>query len=343
MTTVPHRQVLMACVAGLAALTLVAACSSGDSGPSDAQDSSGGPDGADTTAEEPAAAPVRLVTLNLLHGFFCPPETDACQAPDRVRIFTELVEAADCPDLIGLQEIGARLEELLPPAVATLCDGAYTIAWKGGEPAIDREMVLTRLPIVDQGYLDIANFPWEAYWVRAESPQGPVDFLTTHFASSSNNPPCAPDLCPPICPPGTITNECHAIEVVDFFDRQPPGAVLSIASGDLNADPDSPTVATLLDAGFVDAWLDAGNGECDRDTHAGCTGGGGEPEPFVGMNTPEGPGYDERIDYVMVRPAAECELAIEAGGFAAEPRAEALNGMWWPADHAGVLAELQCR
>ena len=181
----PHHRVVTACVAGLAALTLVAACSSGDSGPADADDSSGGPDGAATVAEEPAAAPVRVVTLNLLHGFFCPPETDACRAPDRVRIFTELVEAADCPDLIGLQEIGARLEELLASAVATLCDGTYTIAWKGGEPAIDREMVLTRLPIVDQGYLDIANFPWEADWVRAESSQGPVDFLTTPFASSS--------------------------------------------------------------------------------------------------------------------------------------------------------------
>jgi endonuclease/exonuclease/phosphatase family metal-dependent hydrolase len=342
MTTTAHRRILTACIGGLAALTLAAACSSGDSGGSDAGESSDGFNGTETTTEQAAAAPVRVVTLNLLHGFFCPPETDACQAPDRVRIFTELVEAADCPDLIGLQEIGARLEELLPPAVAALCDGAYTIAWRGGEPAIDREMVLTRLPVVDQGYLDIANFPWEAYWVRAESTQGSVDFLTAHFASSANNPPCAPDLCPPVCPPGTFTNECHAIEVAGFFDRQPPGAVLSIASGDLNAVPDSPTVATLLDAGFVDAWLEAGNAECDPATHAGCTGGGRKPEPFVGMNTFEGPGYDERIDYVMVRPAADCELAIEADAFAAEPRAEALNGMWWPADHAGVLAELQC-
>jgi hypothetical protein len=341
MTTVPHHRVLVACVAGLAALALVAACSSGDSGPADGGGSSSGSDGA-ATAEEPAAAPVRVVTLNLLHGFFCPPETDSCQAPDRVAIFTELVEAADCPDLIGLQEIGARLEELLATAVGTLCDGSYTIAWKGGEPAIDREMVLSRLPVVDQGHLDIANFPWEAYWVRADGPQGPVDFLTTHFASSSNNPPCAPDLCPAICPPGTITNECHAIEVVDFFERQPPGAVLSIASGDMNAGPHSPTVATLLDAGFVDAWLEAGNDECDPATHAGCTSGGRQPEPFVGMNTPEGPGFDERIDYVMVRPAADCAPAIEAEAFAAERRGEALDGMWWPADHAGVLAELRC-
>jgi endonuclease/exonuclease/phosphatase family metal-dependent hydrolase len=341
--TVPNRRFRVWCVVVSGALMVAAACSSDGSDSSDAGDAPDASGGAGTVAEEPAAAPVRVVTLNLLHGFFCPAETDSCQAPDRVRIFTELVEAADCPDLIGLQEIGARLEALLPPAVATLCDGEYTIAWHGGEPAIDREMVLTRLPVLDQGYLDIANFPWEAYWVRVDSTQGPVDFLTTHFASSSNNPPCAPDLCPPICATGTITNQCHALEVVDFFEGRPPGAVLSIASGDLNATPGSPTVTTLLDAGFVDAWLEAGNAECDPATHSGCTGGGHQPEPFVGMNTAEGPGYDERIDYVMVRPATDCELAVDADGFASEPRAEPLNGMWWPADHAGVLAELSCR
>jgi hypothetical protein len=127
-----------------------------------------------------------------VHGLFCPAETDWCQAPDRVQIFTELVEDAGCPDLIGLQEIGDRLEELLPAAVESLCDGRYEIAWQGVESP-DREMVLSRLPIVEEGYLDIANFPWEAYWVRVDhGDQGVVDFLTAHFASSSNNPPCAP-------------------------------------------------------------------------------------------------------------------------------------------------------
>ena len=75
--------------------------------------------------------------------------------------------------------------------VETLCDGEYTIAWQAVDSP-DREMVLSRLPILEQGYLDIANFPWEAYWVRVDAPLGPVDFLTTHFASSSNNPDCLP-------------------------------------------------------------------------------------------------------------------------------------------------------
>jgi len=312
---------------GAAALVLAAACASGGDG-----------DG-----EEPAqAAPVRVVTLNLLHGLVCPSETDSCQAPDRVQIFAELVEAADCPDLVGLQEIGDRLEELLAPALGRVCDGEYTIAWQGADSP-DREMVLTRLPILDEGYLDIANFPWEAYWVRVDSPQGPVDFLTAHFASSVNDPPCAPDLCPPICADEISTNQCHAVEVVDFFDRRPGGARLSIASGDLNATPGSPTLDTLTRAGFVDAWLASGEAECDPATGHGCTGGGSQPEPFVGMNSPKGPGFDERIDYVLVRPDPDCRVGAEAEGFAATPRAEPLNGLWWPSDHAGVMAKLHCK
>jgi endonuclease/exonuclease/phosphatase family metal-dependent hydrolase len=317
-------------------LILAAACSSDDG--SDRSDGSA----ADPARSAEATEPVRVLTFNLLHGLFCPPDTDWCQAPDRVQIFTELVEDAGCPDLVGLQEIGERLEQVLPAALGTVCDGTYEVAWQP-VASPDREMVLSRLPIVDRGYLDIANFPWEAYWVRVNHPdQGDVDFLTAHFASSANNPPCAPDRCPPACPVGMITNECHAHEVVDFLAERPDGAALTIASGDFNASPTSATVATLLEAGFVDTWLEAGNPECDPTSHAGCTGGGAQPEPFVGMDTPEGPGYDERIDYVMVQPGPDCDLAVAAEPFAGEPRAEPLNGLWWPADHAGVLAELRC-
>ncbi len=290
----------------------------------------------------PAVSSVRVLTLNLLHGLFCPEETDSCQAPDRVAIFSDLVEAADCPDLIGLQEIGARLEELMPPTVDDLCGGRYSIAWEALDSP-DRAMVLTRLPVVDRGSLDLANFPWEAYWVRVEAAPGPVDFLTAHFASSANDPPCLPDRCPPVCPEGISTNECHAREVVDLFDHRPPGAALAIVGGDLNADPRSPTLATLRDGGFRDAWLAGGQPECDPESHVGCTAGGDEPEPFVGMDTAAGPQLDSRIDYVLVRPAQDCAPDISAEGFADRPASPPRNGMHWPSDHAGVLATVGCR
>lgn len=318
---------------------VVGSCSSGSSEPEVTTPSPGST--SSTAISAPAEAEIRVVTLNLLHGLFCPEETDSCQAPDRVAIFGDLVEDADCPDLIGLQEIGTRVEEVLIPAVANLCDGAYEVAWEAVDSP-DRSMILTRLPIIDQGYLDLAAFPWEAYWVRVEADLGPVDLLTAHFASSANDPPCQADACPSLCEEGASTNECHAVEVVDLLDRRAAGAVVSIVSGDLNAAPGSPTVATLLDAGFVDAWLAAGQPECGPAGPVGCTGGGEEPEPFVGMDTEEGPGFDRRIDQVLVRSVAGCNTTIEAKGFATEPRAQPLDGMWWPSDHAGVEATIGC-
>jgi endonuclease/exonuclease/phosphatase family metal-dependent hydrolase len=284
--------------------------------------------------------PVSIVTLNLLHGLFCPEDTDSCQAPDRVQIFGEQLERAGCPDLVGIQEVGPRLEQLLTTSVPTWCDGAYDIAWAGSTMP-DRVMVLSRLPVVDQGELDIANVPWEAYWVRAKSPQGPVDFLTAHFASSSNNPPCTETLCPPVCPVGIETNECHGIQVADFLTHR-TGAALTVVGGDLNATPDEPAVAHLRDAGFVDGWLAAGKPECDAAHRVGCTAGGTAPEPWVGMNTQAGAAFDERIDYVWVKPGRGCTVRVAAKGIATTPRATPLHGMWWPSDHGGVLATLRC-
>jgi endonuclease/exonuclease/phosphatase family metal-dependent hydrolase len=284
--------------------------------------------------------PVSIVTLNLLHGLFCPPETDNCQAPDRVELFGQWLERKGCPDVVGLQEIGARLEELLTAGVPTWCGAGYEIAWADSAMP-DRSMVLTRLPIVEQGALDIANVPWEAYWVRVRSSQGPLDFLTAHFASNSNNPACTETLCPPVCPVGIETNECHGIEVVDFFSNR-NGAALTVVGGDLNATPDEATVGHLRDAGFVDAWLEAGRPECDATHRAGCTSGGTAPDPWVGMNTRAGAGFDERIDYVWVKPGKGCTLRAKAKGFATTPVKTPVNGMWWPSDHGGVHATLRC-
>ena len=156
--------------------------------------------------------------------------------------------------------------------------------------------------------LDIANVPWEAYWVRAKSPQGPVDFLTAHFASSSNNPPCTETLARRCARPGSRPTSATASRWPTSSPHR-TGAALTVVGGDLNATPDEPTVAHLRDAGFVDAWLAAGKPECDAAHPAGCTAGGTAPDPWVGMDTQAGAGFDERIDYVWVKPGAAARCA----------------------------------
>jgi endonuclease/exonuclease/phosphatase family metal-dependent hydrolase len=297
--------------------------------------------GASAQEAESRGKPVTVADLNLLHGLFCDADaTDWCNAPARVEILGKWLERSNCPDLVGLQEIAARQEELLNELVTDVCDGEYEIGFEGvGSP--DQQMVLTKLPVLEQGYLDIANFPWEAYWVRVDAPMGPVDFLTAHFASGANNPPCTADNCPPVCATGIETNLCHAHEVVDFFASR-DDAVLTIVGGDLNARPDEPTLETLYDADFVDAWVEADRRECDPATGRGCTGCSDLESTFIGMETREGLDCGSRIDFVLVRPGAECALATKAKGFAHKPLKRPVDGMYWPSDHRGVQASLRC-
>jgi hypothetical protein len=117
---------------------------------------------------------VRVLTLNVLHGLFCPQETDFCHAPDRAVMVARAIEAADCPELVGFQEIGPRQPAVVPRAMEQVCDGQYELAWEGINSP-DRTMVFTTLPIRDRGFLDLASFPWEAYRVRVDTPMGSVD------------------------------------------------------------------------------------------------------------------------------------------------------------------------
>jgi endonuclease/exonuclease/phosphatase family metal-dependent hydrolase len=317
---------------------LVAACSGGGGGDRDRDARRI----TTTTSRGDLRAAVTVATLNVLHGLFCEPATDWCRAPARLALVWRYLEAAGCPDLVGLQEIGPRQEELVVSELPALCDGAYRLEW-GARPGPDRGMVLTRLPVEDAGLLDLANFPWEANWVRGRLAGGrAVDFLTAHFASSANNPPCDATRCPAVCAAGISTNECHAREVVEFFAQRPPAA-LSIVAGDLNATPDERTIEVLVDAGFVDAWSAAGNVECSARAPAGCTGGGDEPDtPLLGMDTVGGIPHDVRIDWVLARAGADCALRTTAQPLAATAADPPVDGMYWPSDHAGLVARIDC-
>jgi hypothetical protein len=304
----------------------------------------GGNDSSDETTDQaadgaPSDAAVRAVTLNQLHGIFCV-DNDNCHAPDRVQLLYDQLEAADCPELVGLQEIGPRQGELIPASLDELCNGEYELAWEA-EDSPDRPMILSRLPIVDQGWVDLAAFPWSAYWVQVDSDIGTVDFLTTHFASSSNNPPCAADFCPPFCEIGLETNQCNSLEVIDFLDRTADPDGVTIVGGDLNAIPDEPTVQNFLDAGYFDAWIEAGNAECDPETGEGCTGGADDETALAGMDV-KSRKMNERIDYLMVRAGGDCDATAEVEGFANEPLDEPINGLFWVSDHTGLLGTVSC-
>ena len=216
---------------------------------------------------------------------------------------------------------------------------------RGDGPVIDEEMVLTSLDVLDHGYVDLAGFPWSGLWVKVASPVGVVDFIVVHQASSANNPPCTPESCPPICPAGEETGTCHTRQLIAFMDAHATPGGVQIISGDLNKPPSDPRITPYYDAGFVDSWTEARNGECDPVTGEGCTccinsdvedyDGGGLGDPTLTRRS--------RVDFVLVRNTTDCRLRFgrDTGIFAGPPTAEPVNGVYWPSDHAGVLAEVR--
>ncbi len=146
-------------------------------------------DGSDNAAN--AEAPSRLVTVvseNLLHGTACAPESNRCDLPGRMTTFATELADAHCPPVVGAQETNTATVADLEPKLTTEC-GNYHVLWDG-DPSLDRELVLTTLPVVGFRRFDLAGPLRTAMWARLRSGVGVLDFWTTHLASSSDDRPC---------------------------------------------------------------------------------------------------------------------------------------------------------
>jgi hypothetical protein len=100
-------------------------------------------------------------------------------------------------------------------------------------------------------------------------------------------------------------------------------------AGDFNDVPDSETIASLRRAGFIDLHEVFGSGPGytnDRDD--------------IDLNG-ESATHNQRIDYLMMRPAkGHTPEVTEMGLFANQPHREG-DGTWlWCSDHIGVSATL---
>jgi hypothetical protein len=324
---------------------LAAACTDdGDQGSTDPPTT--GPPQATETEPGPI---VSMVAVNVLHGLFCPEETDACDAPARLELLWAALEDAGCPDLVGLSEIGPRQSELVPERLGDLCGGRYELVWdpEGQGQELDREMILTMLPVVDDGYVDLAAFPWGAHWALVESTVGPLVFSTTHLASSANNPPCTDEICPPMCDEGLEAATCQAMQLVDALDQIGGPDAVRVISGDLNGTITSPRLRPILDAGYLDVWELAELPECNPVTGEGCTCCiGSDAEPWDGGGLRDATlRRSSRIDFVLVRGTSECKPVVQAGVtaiFAGDPSPEPVDGVLWPSDHAGVVTAVGC-
>jgi hypothetical protein len=344
---------------------LAASCSDDDEGDGNPEESATNATAESTTAESTTtiAEPVdetnvEVATINVLHGLVgasgCLEETDACNAPARVDILWDYLDSdVGCPEIIALQEISSRWQELVPEKLPELCDGDYVLLTENLDLP-DQEMILTTLPVIDERRVELAGAPiWSAHWAQLDANGQVVDVFATHFASSSLNLPCDPatptTTCSPACPADALMGDCHPFETLEFLDANAAEGALQLVIGDLNKQIDDPRIMTLTQAGFVDTYLEAGLVECDETSGDGCTSGIGGDTDYDGLDIAEQtPG--SRIDFILARPAVGCEVVVEAddidgdgtttGHWANEPLPEPVEGLYWAADHIGIKADI---
>jgi len=302
-----------------------------------------------------------LADLNLLHGIFCPPESDHCRLPDRVDLFLQFVVERGCPDVITLQEVWPPAVELLEPRLADLCAAPYALVQGANRPGVDDETVLTRYPVLEVEQLVLYRGFRRALFIRIDHPIGPLDVFTTHLASGSDGAqqPCAED-CPAECVAAGAANvrECQAVQLAQFVERRHDVAWPALVSGDFNEPPGSFAYEQFVGRGWPDTYLAAGNPECDPATGVGCTSGRADED----LSELESPALNEtrRIDFIFLVPptaGSTCRPRLVPAGegdrsgtrlFADVPNpfVESCGplpaAICWPSDHVGTQVGFEC-
>jgi endonuclease/exonuclease/phosphatase family metal-dependent hydrolase len=287
-----------------------------------------------------------VVSLNILHGFQCPPETDHCQAPDRVALLGRLLTEVQCPEVVALQEVSTWMFDLLEAIRPGLCGGRYRIVTDGLQ-ALDTEVVLTTLAVRGHQRVRLAGAQRTSFWVGVTAPMGPVDIVVTHVGAGADGQgrggiPCGAVECPTICPPTGPVVSCQVREVIAHLGRHGSSTGIGVVVGDFNVVPDSQPYNLLTAQRLVDTYLAAGNPECDPASGLGCT-GGRDDKTVAALQDPLS-NENERIDYAFLRPG-RCRARYREGTglFADQPTADGPGGLAWPSDHVGTRLVLTCR
>ena len=295
---------------------------------------------------------VRIVNLNLLHGVFCEAESNGCQASDRVALLAQQLEASDCPEIVGLQEINQTLADLITKANKKLCDGKYEIVFKTPPKGIDTERVLTTLPVKSTKVIKLSGNFRTASRAVLKSPAGPIALVVTHQEGDPDVPfvgECR--TCKPPCSADTSPFECQTVAAAGLSDSIAGKKVIHVLMGDFNVEPTSGRYQSLIADGWIDSYAAAGNSECVPATGVGCT-SGRDDRTIVALKDPNAK-ESYRIDFIFVKPPGGCEIGFDTsddadgdglgtGLFFATPAVDGPGGLVWTSDHTGVTADFSC-
>ena len=251
--------------------------------------------------------PLRLLSLNMLHGF-----PRFAHLEQRLDLIAAEVRRQDA-DIVLLQEV-----PWTPPlgsAARLLADRiGYNFLYlraNGNRWAIlfeEGEAILSRYPLRDADWVELEpQAGWFEHRVAlratAATPWGDLPLVVTHLTNG------APEV-----------NRQQAAALVAFVGDGP-----AIVAGDFNAEEGSPQMQALA-ARWVDAYRaahpdDPGWTCCVDDLTAG----------------PEEP-LEKRIDYVFVVPGSGAKV-VSARRVLDQP-ARLAGGWLWASDHVGLLVEI---
>ena len=259
------------------------------------------------TAMARREGPLRILSLNVLHGF---PRFDYLD--ERLEIIAAEVRRLD-PDLVLLQEVpwhGGNAARWLAEQAGL--NHLYLRA-NGNRWAIlfeEGEAILSRYPLRDPAWIELA--PRAGFFehrvvlgATAVTPWGDLRAFSTHLTHGDAE-----------------TNRNQAASLKAFVDGD--GDVPALVAGDFNAVEGSPQIQTLR---WVDTYRLAHLGEdgftcCVDDLTA-------SPDELL----------DKRIDYLFLVPGVRRAEVVRSQPILVQPTA--LGSGWLRAsDHAGLLTEI---
>lgn len=162
-------------------------------------------------------------------------------------------------------------------------------------------------------------------WARLDAgPAGGIDFFTTHLAHG-------------LTEASGVTKRLQTEAALATIDQwSSPDALPDLFVGDFNSTVADDRYASIVDSGYLDTYLAAGQPECDPETHIGCTSGQRQI-----TDTPE-PTTRSRIDFVFARPGS-CGVDALSSRIIGTNAVQQPDGRWlWPSDHLGVVSNLHC-
>ncbi len=254
--------------------------------------------------------PLRILSLNMLHGFPRFQHLDA-----RLDFIAAEIGRLD-PDIVCLQEVpwhwGSAAQELAERAGMNYL---YLRA-NGNRRAIlfeEGEAILSRYPLQEAAATELepAAGIFEhrvALQATAATPWGDLCVVSTHLTHGD-----------------PAVNEAQATSLIAFVSGTTSGSP-AVVAGDFNAHEDSSQIGALYAAGWVDTF---------RAAHPG------DPGFTCCVDDLTGPdqALDKRIDYIFLIPG-DGSFSIVDSRVVLDRALPSGDGHLWASDHAGLLTTL---